>query len=646
MDGIAEPTPLDRDVLKELIAERASRLFDVRRTDGHIVFDLEADATIPAEYVLLRHFLGEIEPETERRIALYLRAKQSEDGSWPLFEAGAGDLSATVKAYWALKLIGDPEEAPHMARARAWILARGGAAKANVFTRIALALFGHIPWRGVPVIPVEVMLLPRWFPFHLSKVAYWSRTVMVPLLVLCAKKARAANPTGRGLDELFVVPPEKVRQYQVNPTGSLVGEGFLLLDRLLRLVEPFMPRRLRARAIAEAERFVLSHLNGKDGLGAIYPAMANAVMMLKTLGYPDEHPAMATAREAVERLKVERGDQIWFQPCVSPVWDTALSAHALLETGAADDPRLIAMLDWLKDRQILDHQGDWKVRRPHVRPGGWAFQYANPDYPDVDDTAVVAMAMHRQGDPKYQEAIARACEWIVGMQSSNGGWGAFEPENEHFYLNAIPFADHGALLDPPTVDVTARCIGLLAQVDRARYARPIARALAWVKSQQEPDGSWFGRWGANHIYGTWSVLVALRAAGVDLAEPWVQRAVQWLKAQQREDGGWGEGLETYEPGRRGYAIESTASQTAWALLALMSAGEFDTPEVKRGIRWLERAPKEPDTPRWVERLYTGTGFPRVFYLKYHGYAAFFPLWAVARYRALERSNAREVEWGM
>lgn len=636
---------LTREARRDLIRERAEALYAFRKPDGHIVFDLEADTTIPAEYVLLKHFLGEMDSETERRIALYLRAEQSEDGSWPLFRAGAGDLSATVKAYWALKLIGDPVDAPHMVRARAWILARGGAAKANVFTRIALALFGHIPWRGVPVIPVEVMHLPLWFPFHISKVAYWSRTVMVPLFVLTALKARAANPTGRGLAELFVTPPEKVRQYQVNPNGSRVGEAFLLLDRLLRALEPLIPGPIRRSAIRKAEAFVLDHLNGEDGLGAIYPAMANAVMMFRTLGYPDDHPAMQTARRAIELLKVERGDMVWFQPCVSPVWDTALSAHALLETGDRDDPRLIGLLDWLKDRQILDHRGDWKVRRPHVRPGGWAFQYANPDYPDVDDTAVVAMAMHRQGDPRYAEAIERACEWIVGMQSSNGGWGAFEPENEHFYLNAIPFADHGALLDPPTVDVTARCVGLLAQVDRERYAEPIARALAWIRSEQEADGSWFGRWGANHIYGTWSVLVALRAAGVDPAEPWVQKAVRWLKAQQRDDGGWGEGLETYEPGRRGFAIESTASQTAWALLGLMAAGEVDAPEVARGIRWLEEAPRE-EGPRWVERMYTGTGFPRVFYLKYHGYAAFFPLWAVARYQALKDSNARDLPWGM
>jgi len=641
------PPLFDRDARRALIDERAEKLFDMQREDGHLVFELEADTTIPAEYVLLRHFLGEVDADKEARIANYLRAEQNLDGSWPIFRHGAGDLSATVKAYWALKIIGEDIDAHHMVLARDWILERGGAAKVNVFARIMLALFGIIPWRGVPVIPVEVMHLPRWFPFHMSKIAYWSRTVLTPLLILYAKKARAENPTGVKLDELFVIAPERHRGYQVNPTGTFVGAAFLQLDKLLRWVEPAMPRRLRESAIRKAEAFTLSHLNGESGLGAIYPAMANAVMALRVLGYADDDPNMVVARKAIEHLAVERApDQLYYQPCVSPVWDTSLSAHALLETGCKDDPRLSAMLDWLQTKQILDHRGDWTVRRPDVRPGGWAFQYDNPDYPDVDDTAVVAMAMHRQGDPKYAENIARACEWIVGMQSNSGGWGAFEPENEHFYLNSIPFADHGALLDPPTVDVTARCVGCLAQVDAQAYAEPLGRAIDYIKREQEADGSWFGRWGANYIYGTWSVLVAIKKAGVDMNEPWVRKAVDWLKAQQRPDGGWGEGLETYEHDRKGFSETSTASQTAWATLGLMSAGEVESEAVARGMAYLEAAEKEAGSPRWCESHWTGTGFPRVFYLKYHGYSAFFPLWAAARYENLISSNSREVEWGM
>ncbi len=412
---------------------------------------------------------------------------------------------------------------------------------------------------------------------------------------------------------------------------------FLGLDWLLHRVEPHFPKGPRRRAVAKAEAYFTQRLNGLDGLGSIYPAMANAVMALRALGVPDDDPRMATARAAIDAHVVRRGDEVYPQPCASPVWDTGLAAHALLEAGAPDDPRLIAALDWLAARQILDHRGDWTVRRPHVRPGGWAFQYNNPDFPDVDDTAVVAMAMHRADPVRYATAVDRACEWIAGMQSSSGGWGAFDPENEHFHLNSIPFADHGALLDPPTVDVTARCVGCLAQVDRDRYRDEIARAIAWMRAEQEPDGSWFGRWGANYIYGTWSVLVALRGAGQDMRAPWVRRAADWLKARQRPDGGWGEGLETYGV-QRGFARASTPSQTAWALLGLMAAGEEASEAATRGAAWLETAPR--DGARWDEALFTGVGFPRVFYLKYHGYAAYFPLMALARHQRMTRGNDR------
>jgi squalene-hopene/tetraprenyl-beta-curcumene cyclase len=636
----------DRARLRALIGERTEQLWALQREDGHIVFELEADCTIPAEYVLLRHFLGEVDPERELRLARYIRSVQNPDGSWPLFHDGAGNISATVKGYWALKLAGDDPDAPHMVRARSWVLGQGGAARANVFTRIMMAIFRQIPWQGMPCMPVEAMLLPRWFPFHMSKIAYWSRTVLTPLLILYAKRAEAENPTGMGISELFLTPPEKEPQWQVNPTGSRLGDAFLLLDRILHRVEPNLPKGPRGRAVKRAEEFLLSHLNGEDGLGAIYPAMANAVMALRVLGYADDHPAMRTAREAVEKLVVERGDQTYLQPCVSPVWDTCLAAQAFLEAGQKDDPRLQRALDWLADRQILEHVGDWAVRRPGLRPGGWAFQYENPDYPDVDDTAVVAMAMHRADPVRYAENVARACEWIEGMQSRNGGWGAFDPENEHYYLNSIPFADHGALLDPPTVDVTARCVGCLAQVDRERHAEAIRRGIEFIRKSQEADGSWYGRWGANYVYGTWSALVALNGAGADMGQPWIRKAVEWLKARQREDGGWGEGLETYEPWGAGFARASTASQTAWALLGLISAGEVDSPEVARGVNWLVEAPREPDGPRWEEAHWTGTGFPRVFYLKYHGYAAFFPVWALARYEATASANDRRVKWGI
>lgn len=630
--------------IENVISSQRSQLLNEQQSDGHFVFELEADTTIPSEYVLLRHFLGEIDSEREAKIGSYVRGLQNQDGSWPLFYNGAGNISASVKAYWALKIIGDDIDAPHMTKAREWILSVGGAATANVFTRIAMALFGQVPWRAVPVMPVQMMLQPVWSPFHISKMAYWARTVLVPLLILFAKKAQADNPTGRNIRELFVVAPEKQKKYNINHTGSYWGAAFLHLDKFLRVLEPNALKAGKEKAIRKATEFITERLNGDDGLGAIYPAMANAVMAYRALGYADDHPDMVTAREAVEKLFTERGDEIYFQPCLSPVWDTCLAAHAILESGDREDPKLKASLDWLKERQILDMRGDWAIRRPHTRPGGWAFQYENGHYPDVDDTAVVILAMSRQGSSDYDEAIERGCEWLLGMQSSSGGWGAFEPENEHFYLNHIPFADHGALLDPPTVDVTGRCVGALAQVDRERYAKEIRKGVEFIKRDQESDGSWYGRWGVNYIYGTWSALVALKGAGEDMQQPYIQKAVSWLKSQQREDGGWGEGLETYHSDKKGYGETSTASQTAWAVMGLMSADAVEDTSVKRGVSYLTNAPK--DGARWNEQYWSGTGFPKVFYLKYHGYAAYFPLWAVARYQNLMESNDREVKWGM
>ncbi|MEM6849544.1 MAG: squalene--hopene cyclase, partial [Pseudomonadota bacterium] len=504
------------------IESQTSALLAEQNEDGHFCFELEADATIPSEYVLLRHFLGEPDLGTEGPIATYLLRRQSADGSWPLFYGGAANISASVKAYWALKLIGEDIDSEPMAHARRWILDQGGAATANVFTRTTLALFGEIPWRGVPTMPVEVMLLPRWFPFHMSKVAYWSRTVMAPLLVLAALKPRAVNPTGRTIRELFVTAPEDQKVYNINPTGSLIGEVFLRLDKVLRFAEPAFPKRTRKRAIDRAMAFVRERLNGEDGLGGIYPAMANACMAYAALGYPPDHPDRITAESSVAKLITVRGDETYVQPCLSPVWDTTLAAHALLEADA-NPAEVEKALDWLMEREITDVRGDWTVRRPDAPIGGWAFQYNNPHYPDVDDTAVIIAAMHRAGAPRYKPSIERAAQWLIAMQSSSGGWGAFEPENEHFYLNSIPFADHGALLDPPTTDVTARCVSALAQLQDERFADALERGVNFILREQEPDGSWFGRWGANYIYGTWSALCALNAVGFDPNRPEVQQ---------------------------------------------------------------------------------------------------------------------------
>lgn len=630
----------------------AAALRDVQKSDGHWVFELEADATIPAEYVLLRHYLGEPRDTVlEAKIGTYLRRIQSpHHHGWPLFHGGAFDVSASVKAYFALKMIGDDIDAPHMVRARDAIHRVGGAAAVNVFTRIQLALFAAGPWSAVPTMPVELILLPRWFPVHLSKMSYWARTVIVPLLVLAAKKPVARNPLGIKVDELYTAKAARLKS-QAAGAKRTWQLAFGALDKVLKAVEPLWPRGTRARAVQKCVDFVTERLNGEDGLGAIYPAMANSVMMFDCLGYPADHPHRAIARQSVEKLLVVKDDEAYCQPCVSPVWDTALAAHAMMEAGGEEnEARARAALEWLKPLQVLDVEGDWAEERPGVRPGGWAFQYNNAHYPDLDDTAVVVMAMARARDRMeiaagYDTAIDRGVEWTVGLQSKNGGWGAFDADNTYDYLNNIPFADHGALLDPPTSDVTARCVSMLAQLGETRESPRVAAAIDYLTREQMDDGSWFGRWGVNYIYGTWSVLCALNAAGVSPDHDSVARAAEWLIEIQNADGGWGEDCDSYALDYAGYTpAPSTASQTGWALLALMAAGMVDHPAVERGVRYLIDTQAEDGL--WGQEMYTGGGFPRVFYLRYHGYPKYFPLWAVARYRNLKRSNQREVAWGM
>jgi squalene-hopene/tetraprenyl-beta-curcumene cyclase len=638
------PFRLGERSIASVVAQARAGLEAMQRADGHWVFELEADATIPADYILLEHFLDEIDQALEDKIAVYLRAGQAEHGGWSLYVGGDFDISATVKAYFALKLIGDDPDAPHMARARQAILARGGAARSSVFTRMSLALFGQVPWRAVPMMPVELMLLPRWFPFHLDKVSYWSRTLIVPLAFLMAQKPRARNPRAVGIPELFVTPPEEERDYIANPTGSAWGRFFLAIDRALRLAEPYFPTRSRQRALRRAVAFITERLNGEDGLGAILPPMAATVMVFDTLGYPKDHPDLVIAKRAVRKLLADNGDFAYFQPCVSPVWDTVLACHALMETGATGaTPSVRRALDWIAERQVLDVVGDWARARPGLRPGGWAFEYRNDHYPDVDDTAAILCALHRADPKRYRNAIERGVEWVLGMECRNGGWASFDADNTRYYLNNIPFADHGALLDPPTADLTARCISALAQLGYGRHPA-MARALDYLRRDQEADGSWFGRWGTNYIYGTWSVLCALNAAGEDMTQPYVQKAVEWLKSHQQADGGWGESCGSYWGERKGERVASTPSQTAWALLGLMAAGEVESAAVARGIDYLRRGRRQGG--KWDEELYNAVGFPRVFYLRYHGYSAYFPLWALARHQNLMTRNDRRVAWGM
>ncbi|MEP6883624.1 MAG: squalene--hopene cyclase [Gammaproteobacteria bacterium] len=628
-------TPLDRAVLdaRDALVARQS-------AEGYWLFELEADCTIPAEYIMMMHFLDEIDAALEVKLCRYLRAAQGESGGWPLYHGGEMNLSCTVKAYYALKLAGDDMDAPHMAHARGAILQRGGAASCNVFTRIALALFGQLPWRGVPYIPVEIMLLPRWFPFHLEKVAYWSRTVMVPLFILCTRKPVAKNPRKVHIRELFTTPPEEERDYFRRK--GFVAKVFLAADHIGRMIDPLIPARMRERATRLAETWMLERLNGEDGLGAIFPAMVNALEAMVLLGYAEDDPRRVTAKRALQKLLVVGPSSAYCQPCVSPIWDTALASLAMQEAGdTTSSAASIRALDWLRSKQLLDQPGDWRVRRPGLPGGGWAFQFANDHYPDLDDTAVVVWAMHQVRDSeRYAESVRRALDWLVGMQSKDGGFAAFDADNTHYHLNKIPFADHGALLDPPTSDVTARVVTVLARVGRPQDKEGLDRAVAYLRAEQEADGSWFGRWGTNYIYGTWSVLTALAQAHVGADDPAVRRAVDWLKLMQHSDGGWGESNDSYAqpPGARATDVSakfpSTAYQSAWALLGLLAAGEARSDAARRGAEFLMRTQQADGL--WHDPSFTAPGFPRVFYLRYHGYSAYFPLWALAAYRTLSR----------
>lgn len=609
-------------------AERA--LLALQQEEGCWSFELEADCTIPAEYILMMHFMDEIDTDLQAKLANYIRNRQSASDGWPLYTDGGFDMSCSVKAYYALKLAGDSPDDAHMVRARNAILKHGGAARSNVFTRITLALFQQVPWRATPFIPAEIMLLPRWFPFHISKVSYWSRTVMIPLLILCTLKPQARNPRNISISELFSVPADEERHYF--RIDSTLNRLFLLLDRGAKLLEPLIPRGVRQHAIQKAEQWFTERLNGTGGLGAIFPAMVNAHEALACLGYSADHPYRRAARQALEELLVVEDNDAYCQPCNSPVWDTALATLALQECGNSFTETDKA-LDWLQGKQLTDEPGDWREHCPDSAGGGWAFQYENSYYPDLDDTAVAAWAMHAQDHEKYQPAIQLATDWICCMQSRNGGFAAFDVDNTCYYLNAIPFADHGALLDPPTADVSARCATLLAlQQDAGNrgYEQALKHCLTYLQDVQESDGSWFGRWGTNYIYGTWSVLVALEQAGISPDETAVVRAANWLKSKQHDDGGWGEHNDSYEDSRlAGGGYKSTAFQTAWAMLALLAAGEGNAPQLYRGAQYLLNT--QGNDGLWHDNCFTAPGFPRVFYLRYHGYDKYFPLWALARY---------------
>jgi squalene-hopene/tetraprenyl-beta-curcumene cyclase len=612
-------------------------LLEIQDPAGFWLGELEADVTITSEYLLLRYLLGTADRALETKAVRYLRERQRADGAWSLFEAGAGDISASIKAYFAMKLAGVSPADPAMARAREWILAHGGPVQANVFTKITLALFGQYPWGGIPAMPVEIVLLPRGSYFNIYAVSYWSRTVIVPLLIIMDRRPVHALPSELGIEELWahhlhLEDPAYARRGWISWKNVFVG-----IDGFVKAWEGWGPRPWRARAIRAAHEWLIPRVSVPGGLGGIYPAIANAVLALRLLGYPDDHPLVAGQLKELEALGIEEPDRFHVQPCVSPVWDTCLALNALLASGLpAGHPALVRAADWLLDRQIAG-PGDWSVSRPRLESGGWPFQFANDFYPDLDDTAVVVMGLAQVDHPdpeRVRQANGRATRWLLGMQGRDGGWGSFDVDQTRLKLNNIPFADHGALLDPATEDLTARCLECFARTGVKPDHRAIQAGLAFLARKQSADGAWHGRWGVNYIYGTWSVLRALEAVGLGAEHPMVRRAADWLERRQNADGGWGERCETYADETMAGRGPSTPSQTAWALLGLLAAGRGDGSAVERGLRHLVET-QRPDGG-WEDSYWNGTGFPRVFYLKYHLYARYFPLWALGEWQRRRR----------
>ncbi len=626
--------------LDSAIARVQTYLLERQAPDGHWVGELEADSSITSEFLLFCHLIDRLDSERERKAVAYLRQRQLPNGGWNLFEAGPADLSATIKAYFAMKMAGVSPEDPDMVRARARIRAMGGPVKATVFTKILLALFGEYDWNGAPAMPVEIMLLPRRFYFNVYEVSYWSRTVIVPLLILMDRKPVKWLPADRSLDELWPEPRETAslrfprRPIPFSARALFWKNFFIAVDDGLKIWERFSPRPFRKRAVEAARLWLEERLAVPGGVGGIFPAMTNSVLALRTLGYPDDHPLIRGQLKEIDALAVETEDTIHYQPCLSPVWDTALAVNAMVESGLRPDhPALVRAAEWMFDKQVLV-PGDWQVKRPNVEPGAWAFQHHNDFYPDLDDTAIVLMALEKLLglDPERScKARSRGLAWFLGLRGSDGGWGSFDADNNRLILNNIPFADHGALLDPSTEDLTGRGLELLGTLGFGLDHQAVRPAIEFLKRTQHDDGPWYGRWGVNYVYGTWSVLRGLRAIGEDMNAHYVQRAVRWVVSHQNGDGGWGETCESYtDPSLAGCGA-SIPSQTAWALLALFAAGQTTGPAVERGVDYLLRT-QRPDGS-WTDPLWNGTGFPRVFFLKYHLYAAYFPLWALGVYRS-------------
>ncbi|MFE6895460.1 squalene--hopene cyclase [Streptomyces sp. NPDC057717] len=591
--------------------------------------DLDTNVTMDAEDLLLRQFLGIGDEATTRAAGLFIRGEQRDDGTWATFYGGPGELSTTIEAYVALRLAGDAPGAPHMAKASAWIRERGGIAASRVFTRIWLALFGWWKWDDLPELPPELIYFPKWMPLNIYDFGCWARQTIVPLTVVSAK--RPVRPAPFPLDELHTDAHNPNPAKPLAPLVSWDG-AFERLDKAMHLYRKVAPRRLRKAAMNSAARWIIERQENDGCWGGIQPPAVYSVIALHLLGYDLEHPVMKAGLESLDRFAVWREDGArMIEACQSAVWDTCLAVIALADAGLpSDHPRLVKAADWMLREQI-DRPGDWSVRRPQLASGGWAFEFHNDNYPDIDDTAEVVLALRRVRHPdtvRMEKAIERGVRWNLGMQSRNGAWAAFDVDNTSPFPNRLPFCDFGEVIDPPSADVTGHVVEMLA-VEGMSHDPRTRRGIEWLLAEQEPNGAWFGRWGVNYVYGTGSVLPALTAAGLPPSHPAVRRAVAWLESVQNDDGGWGEDLRSYRyEDWKGHGV-STASQTGWAMMALLSAGERDSKAVERGAAWLTETQLEDGT--WDEPYFTGTGFPWDFSINYHLYRHVFPLTALGRY---------------
>jgi squalene-hopene/tetraprenyl-beta-curcumene cyclase len=603
------------------------------REDGYWCGELGADTTLVSDYILLHRLLGTEDEKRTQKCAVEILNRQNPDGGWPIYNDGPSNISASVKAYFALKMAGYSPDHPQLKLARERILALGGVTEVNTFTKIYLCFLGQYDYDAVPAIPPEIVLFPNWFWFNLYEISSWSRAILVPLSIAYAKKPFKKIPAEQGIEELFVGGRSK-SQLRLRWAKKIISwrNFFLLLDRMIHFFERVHVRPLRSQALKAAEKWMLARLEMSDGLGAIYPGIMNSIIALRCLGYSLDDPQVIRAMDEFEKLGIEEEKTFRMQPCMSPVWDTAYAVFALAESGvSATDPRLVQPCEWMLKKQVT-RRGDWCVKNPKAAPAGWYFEFNNEFYPDVDDSAQVLLALSRvktSNESYHAKSVERAIEWILSMQCKNGGWASFDKDNDRMVFQNIPFADHNAMLDPPTVDITGRVLEALASYGYSLKDKPVQRAVGFIKREQEPDGSWFGRWGVNYVYGTMLVLRGLEAVGMDHHEPCVQQAVEWLRMMQNPDGGWGETCGSYDdPNTKGVG-PSTASQTAWGVMGMLAASDTRSDSLQRGVAYLLKTQRRDGS--WDEPLYTGTGFPRVFYLMYYMYRQYFPLLALTAY---------------